>query len=350
MRYQEPPKIEHSAQLARQIQEVLESGIYTNGPLVRSFESAFREVLGLKGECVALSSCTSGLQLVLKALGVYRPLIPDFTFCATAHAVSWACHGFKVGDCDERTFNLEPQQVGDCDAIVATHIFGNPCEHGRLEHLVEKNGFPIIYDAAHALGAKYNGTAVGDLGKASVFSLSPTKQITAGEGGMVVTQDSYLAEKIRKARNYGNEPDYDCKCAGINARMTEIQAIIGLESLRTFPSRMKHRKRLVEEYQAHFPEKMLQRTTPDSTHAWKDFSILVGKDKVEKVRGALMQQGIESKRYFRPISSLSCYNGSLSPCKTAKCLFEKIVQVPLHSNMNEDDCRRIAKIVLGAIA
>lgn len=280
---------------------------------------------------------------------MHRPLIPDFTFSATAHATTWACSEFKLGDCDLRSFNLIPLLRSDCDGIVATHIFGNPCDHEKLLELVDKDNLPLVYDAAHAHGATYKGNPIGDLGIASVFSLSPTKSITTCEGGIVVTQDSYLADRIRKLRNYGTLQDYDSLGGGLNARLSEVHALVGLNSLKTFRMRQKAKKLLVETYRSYFPEAMLQHTNPNGVHAWKDFSIKVPIEKRDKLRRGLEELGIENKAYFRPISSLSCYNGWLAPCPNAKLLSQTLVQLPLHDNLEVSDVRSIAESALSIL-
>lgn len=287
-------------------------------------------------------------MLVLKALGIYHALVPDFTFSATANAVYWSCNGMMVGDCNPRTFNLQTQIPSEVGGVVATHIFGNPCECDALEEIAERNTIPIVYDCAHALGATYKGKPIGDFGRASVFSLSPTKMITSCEGGMIVTKDAYLAERLRILRNYGTENGYEQHIPGLNARMSEVHALFGIESLHTFYKRQSHRFSLIEEYKSHFAEDIMQETNEDGVHAWKDFSLLLG-TKREKVEKALDDKHIPFKRYFRPISNLSCYLGWLTPQKNAWNLFQSIIQLPLHDNLVEEDIRRIAKVVSSII-
>jgi perosamine synthetase len=330
--------------LIARLHDVLATGNYTNDKYCLAFESAFKEEFDLQGQCIAVNGCQSGLMLVLKALGVYYALVPDFTFSATANAVYWACHGMKVGDCDPRTFNLEPKLPSDVDTIVATHVFGGPCECDALQELADKDSLPLIFDCAHALGAKFKGKPIGDFGTASVFSFSPSKQITCSEGGMIVTKDAYLAERLRILKSYGTEDGYDQAIPGLNARMSEVHACFGLESLSTFAERQKHRLSLVEEYKTHFSEDMMQQTTSESFHAYKDFALLLG-DKREKVEIELTKKQIPFKRYFKPISSLSSYKGWLIPQKNALRISESILQLPLHSNLEIEDCRRIANVV-----
>ncbi len=337
-----------STTLIARLRNILSSGQLTNNKWTLSFEKAFKEEFNLKGQCIAVNGCQNGLFLTLVALGVHRPLLPDFTFSATAHAAYYASRDFKVGDCELDTWNPIPKAKPECDAVIATHLFGNPCDCSELQEIANDLNIPVIYDAAHAIGAKFRGQPIGDMGVASVFSLSPTKALTAAEGGMIVTSNQCLADKLKKLRNYGSEPDYDVKCPGGNFRLSELHAIIGLESLSHFKGNFHKRLSLVEEYQSLLPPEILQKTNPEGQSAWKDFSILVG-TKREKVQKALKEREIEYRTYFKPVSSLSCYEGWQTPQPNAKSVFESILQLPLHPNLETEDCRRIAKVVLGAI-
>ena len=349
VKYTEVPKtLGFSEEMSERLIDIFESGQLTNNKWTKKFEDSFKEQFDLKGQCIAVNGCQNGLFLVLVALGIHRPLLPDFTFCSTAHAAYYASRDFKVGDCDSKSFNLEAKGRPECDAILATHIFGNPANCQELQETADELQVPVIYDAAHAIGARYNGNAIGDMGIASVFSLSPTKQVVASEGGVIVTSNNCLAEKLKKLRNYGNEPDYDVKLEGLNARMSELHAIIGLESLHTFNRNFAKRISLVQEYQSYLPPEMLQQPNPDGTHAYKDFAILLG-SKREKVCKALSEKQIEYRQYFRPISALSCYEGWQAPQPNARAVFNSILQLPLHPNLESDDIRRICKVVMSVI-
>ena len=345
IKYVEPAKIDCSISLIARLHDILNSKEFTNNKFTALFEKSFKEQFNLKGQCIAVNGCQNGLFLTLVALGVHRPLLPDFTFSATAHAAYYASRDFKVGDCDSKSFNLEPKGRPECDCIMATHVFGNPCDCSQIQEVADELQVPVIYDAAHAIGATYKGTPIGDMGIASVFSLSPTKALTACEGGMIVTQNQCLADKLKKLRNYGNEPDYDCKYPGLNSRLSELHSIIGLESLDNFSANFRKRISLVEEYQSYLPPEMLQSTTVGATHAFKDFAILLGQ-KREKVQKALKEKEIEYRAYFRPISALSCYEGWQAPQPNARQVYQSILQLPIHPNLEPEDIRRICKIVL----
>lgn len=165
---------------------------------------------------------------------------------------------------------------------------------------------------------------------------------------MIVTKDAYLAERLRVLRSYGTEDGYDQVTPGLNARMSELHALMGIESLSSFRTRQKHRFALVQEYKSCLPDATFQETTRDSVHAFKDFALLLG-DRREKVEIELTKAQVPFKRYFKPISSLSCYKGWLIPQRNSLATYNSILELPLHDNMIEDDCRRIAKVVSGVL-
>lgn len=345
--YTKPANLECSISLIARLHDILETGQYTAGKYCAQFEQSFKDQFNLRGECIAVNGCQNGLFLTLVALGIHRPLIPDFTFSATAHAAYYACRDMKVGDVNSRTFNLEAKGRPECDCIVGVHCFGNPCDVAELQSEADDLGVPLLFDAAHAIGATFKGRAIGDYGRASIFSLSPTKNLTSCEGGMIVTSDECLANKLKTLRNYGSESDYDCQKAGMNARLSELHAIIGLESLYNFNSNFKKRIALAEEYISHFPPEMIQQTTPDSTHSWKDFSILVGA-KRGRIDKALTEAHIDFKHYFRPISHLSWYDWIL-PQPNARRVYDSILQLPLYPDLEPESVRKICRIVLGEL-
>ena len=345
MRYQEPTSLPFTSEMDKRIRAVLESGVYTNGLFVELLEKEYKNQFGLEGECIAVNGCQSGLMLVLTALHVHRCLVPDFTFSATANAAYWACKSLVVADADAKTFNIRFRKLPrDVDGVMATHIFGNPCDCNRLKEQTEHEQVPVIYDAAHAHGAMYRGKPIGDQGVASVFSMSPTKSVTSGEGGMIVTKDKILAERLRILRNYGTEGGYEQTNPGLNARLSEFHAIIGLESLSRFWVNHRHRLDIVDRYLGAFPQDMTQKITPNCVHAWKDFTLLLG-DRRNAVRSALEKGKYETRCYFRPISDLGCFKGAVIGQKTSMELYKSALQLPLHGNQSTRDADRIIEIV-----
>jgi dTDP-4-amino-4,6-dideoxygalactose transaminase len=216
------PLLPPAAEILEPYRKVIESGQLTNGETVRKLEAAAAQYLDVP-ECVAVSSCTSGLMLVERCLGLAgRVIVPSFTFFATAHSLLWNNLEPVLADCDKQSWNLDPARVARAiepgvSAILAVHLYGNPADTTELERIAARAGVRLIVDAAHAFGAACNGRPVGAAGDAEVFSLSPTKLLVAGEGGLIATRSRKLAAALRAARNYGDAGDYDCPELGLSA-------------------------------------------------------------------------------------------------------------------------------------
>jgi dTDP-4-amino-4,6-dideoxygalactose transaminase len=216
---------------------ILDSGWVTNhGPVVGEFEAAVAAAVGVR-HCVATCNGTVALQLLVRALGLTgEVVVPAFTFVATAHALAWEGVTPRFCDIDERTHNLDPAQVRalmgpHTSGILGVHLWGRPCAVDELSAIAREHGVPLAYDAAQAFGCSHRGRMLGSFGAAEVFSFHATKLVHCFEGGAIVTDDDALAEELQLRRNFGFE-DYDKVGAlGINAKMTEIAAAMGLESL-----------------------------------------------------------------------------------------------------------------------
>lgn len=288
-----------------------ERGELTNGRLVRALEEKAAERLGV-AHVVAVSSCTAGLMLAVQALCPEGPvLLPSFTFSASGHAVAWNGHRPLFAECDPRSFQLDvadaDARIGEASAILATHIFGAPCSATALEKLGASLGRPTIFDAAHAFGSTHQGRPVGGFGDAEVFSLSPTKPVVAGEGGLVATRNRELADRLKIGRDYGNPGDYDTRFVGLNARMSELHAAMAVESLALLDDQIRLRTALADRYAtglADLPGIAIQEIAPGDVSTYKDFSIIVdphafGLSRDGLVR-ALVAEGVDTRNYFDP--------------------------------------------------
>ena len=252
----EPETPDIDAALSR-LRIVLESGCFTNGLEVDRLEHEAAEALGV-AHCVAVSSCTSGLMLVERCLNLHGEVItPSFTFFATAHGLLWNGLRPRFADIDAHTAQIDPESVAraigpETGGILGVHLFGCPAPVVRLEELARSRGVPLIFDGAHALGATVDGRTVAAWGDATVYSLSPTKQLTAGEGGLIATRHAELAAALRKARNYGKGATYDCEVLGLNARMTEFQAALCREGLSSLTATIERRRGIAAIYEEEF--------------------------------------------------------------------------------------------------
>ena len=221
------------------IRAVLDSGILAQGKAVAEFEEKFAEYVGTS-HGVATNSGTSALHTALAALGVGEDdevITTSFTFIATATSILMQRASPVFCDIDPQTYNIDPDLVQEAitkrtKAIIAVHLYGLPCDMKPIMDIAQDNGLKVVEDACQAHGAEYRGKKAGSFGDAGIFSFYPTKNMTTGEGGMVTTSDSQVAEKARMVRNHGQSQRYVHEIMGYNYRMTNIAAAIGLSQLK----------------------------------------------------------------------------------------------------------------------
>jgi dTDP-4-amino-4,6-dideoxygalactose transaminase len=317
-------------------------------------------------EIIAVNSCTSGLMLALRALEVGgEVLLPSFTFTATAHAVSWnGCKPVFV-DCDADTLNIDLEDLqrkitSRTGAIVAVYVSGNPPALGALQEIATHRGLKLVLDAAHALGSTYQRKTAGTFGDAEVFSLSPTKTITTCEGGIVSVRDPEIARRLRIGRNYANPGNYDCEFVGLNARMSELHALVGLESFRMLGQNVQERRRLAALYQQRLEPLRgleLQRIGAQSECSFKDFSLRVVQSQFgvgrDELRERLWRDGIETRTYFDPpVHRQSAYVAlephGTPPLPTTDRVAREILNLPLYVGLQEGEVDRIVRVIEGA--
>ncbi len=298
--------------LLEQARRLLESGQLTNGRHTRELERLAAERLKVP-ECVAVSSCTLGLTLVLKALALEGELIlPSFNFFAAGHAAVWNRLTPVFADCEPGSLTVDPSDVERLigprtSAILAVHTFGNPANAEALEQIASRHRIRLIFDAAHAFGSRRDGIPVGGFGHAEVFSLSPTKLLVAGEGGLIATSDRRLAARLRAARNYGDAGNYDPELLGLNARLAEFNALLAIHGLAHVDAQIARRNALAERFRAALgalPGLSFQAVRPGDVSTYKDFAVLVDAARFGLTRDelalALLAENIEVRKYFDP--------------------------------------------------
>jgi dTDP-4-amino-4,6-dideoxygalactose transaminase len=306
------PSVPDADRVTEDVRRILRSGVLTNGPHVRNLEDRAAEHLGVR-HVVAVSSCTAGLMLVLRAADVAGDVVlPSFTFMATAHAVAWNGLHPRFADIDPETLTLSPSSAIRAtgmrtSAILATHTFGTPCDVEGLGEVAAQSGIRLFFDAAHAFGSRRGGRPVGGFGDAEVFSLTPTKPLVAGEGGLIATNDDDLAALCRLARDYGKTEEYDVQMVGLNARLSEIHAAVALASLEGIEERVDERNRLAERYHEvlkDVPGVSFPAVREGDFSTFKDFTLLVEPDgfgvDAATLAGALAAEGVETRRYYSP--------------------------------------------------
>jgi dTDP-4-amino-4,6-dideoxygalactose transaminase len=231
------PNIGNRERLLERINQVLDRRWLSNdGPLVREFETAIAQYVGVK-HCIALCNATAGLEIAIRAMGLKSEVIvPAYTFVATAHALTWLGIRPVFADIDPLTHNINPEAVErlithNTSGVIGVHVWGHPCDTDALEKVARKHGLKVMYDAAHAFGSSRNGMMVGNFGECEVYSFHATKFLNTFEGGAVVTNNDELAEKIRLMRNFGFKGYDNVVSIGINGKMSEVCAAMGLTSL-----------------------------------------------------------------------------------------------------------------------
>jgi len=356
------PLLPNFEKLSDGIQSILESGMVTKGRYLKAFEEAVAAHLQVK-HAVAVSSCTSGLMLTYTGLELKgEVIVPSFTFMATVSALIWAgLHPIFV-DVDRRTTNLNPIAVEssitpNTSCIVAVHTFGNPADIDSLQEIADRHKLKLIFDAAHGFGSLYGDVPVGCQGNAQVFSLSPTKLLIAGEGGIVATNNDQLAEKIRIGREYGNDGHYNSIFPGINARMPEFNALMGLHSLSGLEDAVRHRNRIATIFHkelGRLPGVAFQEVLRGNRCSYKDFSITIDQENFGLTRDeltlSLAAENVDTRKYYDPPlhrqTAYIKYDGGHLP--QTDWLSNNILSLPIWSSMREEValniCRAIQRI------
>lgn len=308
------PYLPANEEICDEIREVISSGYLTKGQHLWRFEVAAREALDAS-YAVGVSSCTTGLMLLFMDLGRDggEVILPSFSFVATALPVIWGNLEPVFVDCLPDTWNVDPALVEaaitpQTKAIMATHVFGNPVDIEALEDLATRHGLRLFFDAAHAFGTTYKGRGVGDRGDGAAFSCTPTKLVITGEGGMVTTKHENLARMIQVAREYGNPGNYDTTLIGLNGRLPEINALLGVKTLEMLAGNVARRRQIADRYRnqisGSIPGISLQEIKPEAESSYKDVAILINDQEFGVSRDAVVQhltnRGISTRNYFDP--------------------------------------------------
>lgn len=349
------PALPDAASLIPGLKKTFRSGQITNALNVKEFERLTASYLNVR-HCVAVSSCTAGLILAQKCLGLKgKVIVPSFTFHATAHSLIWNNLTPIFADCREDTFNIDEEKIEsliteDTSAILAVYLYGNPPAMEKLQRIADRHNLKLIFDSAHAFGSRYKGLKAGRFGDAEVFSLSPTKLLIAGEGGLVATNDKTLADKLKIARNYGDSGDYNCEFIGLNARMTEFNAILGKEGLKTLDRKIRRRNEIARVYTDFFKDYeglSFQEVGKGNLSTFKDYSIVVNPEKLgidrDVIAFALEKENIVTKKYFYPpVHMQKAYKLYKRDALEITCrLSSRVLSLPIYYSLNDSQIERI---------
>jgi dTDP-4-amino-4,6-dideoxygalactose transaminase len=306
---------------------------------------------------LCVSSCDIGLTLAWRALGCSagEVIVPSFTFCSTVNALMWNGLEPVFADVDPRTCCIDvedaqrlitPRTVG----IAAVHTFGLPADIESLEILTREHDLKLVFDAAHGLGARYRDSALGAFGDASVFSMSGTKIVTSGEGGLATFRDPADAERFAFLRGYGFKSDYNCRYIGLNGKLSELNAALGWLSLDLLEPVLAHRHAQVRRYRRALsdrPDLSWQAAPSDCIHGYKDLALLFREPgQRAAAEAALSAEGVTTKRYFFPVHRMDAYRKfARRALPGTDWLHERLLCIPLYSDLLDLHIDNIAQII-----
>lgn len=235
------PNIGDRTMFLARVTEMLDRRWLSNdGPLVREFETEVAKIVDVR-HAIATCNATVALELASRALGMHdEVIIPSYTFVATAHALQWQGITPVFVDIDPRTHTLDPDKIEEAitprtTGIIGVHLWGVPCDADRIEDIARRHSLVVMYDASHAFGCSRGKKMVGGFGRCEVFSFHATKFINCLEGGAIVTNDDDLATRLRLMRNFGFQGFDNVVYLGVNAKMNEASAAMGLTNLAAMP-------------------------------------------------------------------------------------------------------------------
>lgn len=354
------PTLEAFGAYAPLFKATIESGMLTSSAHVREFEKKTAHYLGVK-YCVVTSSCTAGLMLVCKGLGLKGEVImPSFTFSASGLPLLWNNLTPVFADIDPDTYAIDPAEAEKLitkktSAIFATHAFGVPANVAKLSSIARRYHLKLIFDAAHAFGSTLGGKKIGVFGDAEVFSCSPTKVLTTGEGGIVATNNKELADFVREGRNYGGAGGNDIVFAGLSARMSELHAAVGLRSLQKLSANLKRRRAAARYLTLQFlkiePRLRFQTVPKNAETTYKDLSVHIDPKALGYTRDELhdffASRDIMTRKYFYPpLHRMRAYRGLLASGR-ALPITERIascaLSLPMYAHLTKEDMNRIVK-------
>lgn len=338
------------------LKEIWDSGQLTNyGEKSRLLQEKLRERLGVK-HLLLVNNGTIALQLAIKALNLKGEVITTpFSYVATVSSIVWeGCQPVFV-DINEVDFCIDATKIEaaiteNTTAILATHVYGNPCAVHDIKEIADKHGLKVIYDAAHAFDVKLNGESVLNHGDISTLSFHATKVFHTGEGGAVVTNDDELAHKLWYLGNFGHNGPEAFYGLGVNAKISEIHAALGLCVIPQMPRIIENRKNAVRFYESHFAgSDALYRIpiNPDVESNYAYYPVVFPSEEIMlKVRDALNAHEIYPRRYFYPSLNHLPYLKQETNMPIADSVSTRVLCLPLSSETTDTDVERIAGLIL----
>ena len=354
--------------------EVLQSDWLTTGPKVGEFEQAFARFVGAQ-EAVAVSNGTAALHAAMYALGIGpgdEVVVTPMTFAASANCVIYQGGTPVFADVDPGTLLLDPETAESkithrTKAIVAVDFAGQPCDYDALSNIARRHGLALVDDACHAIGGSYKERPVGTLADLNTFSLHPVKHITAGEGGVITTDDEEFARRMRVFRNHGITTDhrqrneqgswfYEMVDLGYNYRLTDIQCALALSQLKKLPQWVMRRQDIARQYDEAFAD--VPGITPLKvqhyvSHAYHLYVVRIDSEHLASNRAgiftALREQGIGVNVHYIPVHLHPLYQERLGTrpgqCPVAEAAYQEMLSLPIFPKMTDGDVKRVVRSI-----
>jgi len=331
------------------VKKVFDSKYLTEGPVTKEFENSFAQYVS-SNHAIAVTSCMTGLELAIRALGIKKGdevIVPDFTHPATGDCIYQVGADAVLADVDISSYNITPETIEDAitnktKCIIPVSWGGNPIDP-EIYKIGKENEIPVLEDAACSAGAKIKTKKVGSIADITTFSFHPRKIITTGEGGMVTTNDSVLAEKMVALKHFGQTTDGKFTYHGTNYKMSNISSAIGLEQLKKLPGILNDRIKKAERYSDLLKD--VKGVLPPTkmtgvTHVYQSYCIYVEKDGIrDRIRKDLADRNIETQigtyaLHLEPSYLTVRKSGNL---KNSELLFSHLLTLPLHHELTDQD-------------
>jgi perosamine synthetase len=334
----------------RQVNRVLKSLKLAQGPEVKAFEDEFSKFVDGR-ECVAVNSGTSALHLALLSLGIKEGdevIVPSFTFAATANVVVLSGAKPVFVDIDLATYCIDPQAIKAAitpktKAIIVVHLFGLPANMQEIIAISKQFSLLLVEDCAQSHLAKINEQYVGTFGDAAAFSFYPTKNMTSGEGGMIVLSNSQQTRICKLLRNQGMETKYQNEIAGYNLRMTDIHAAIGRSQLRKLPRATEKRIQNA----IYLTERLAIGTTPiipqGYVHVFNQYTVRIKQNR-DNLSKSLSNEGVGNEVYYpKPVHTLPSFQSELNLPNTDTAT-QEVLSLPVHPSLSKNQLNKVIKI------
>ncbi len=359
-----PDITQHEIDLMNQ---VLRTPYLSTGPMIERFEAAMASYIGTKC-AVGVNSGTAGLHLCIRAAGIgegHEVITTPLSFIASANCILYERATPVFVDIDPRTLNIDPERIEEkitprTKALLPVHVFGQPCDLDRTMAIAAKYELLVIEDACEAIGAEYKGRKVGTFGRCAVLSFYPNKQMTTGEGGVILTDDEEWTDLFRSLRNQGRGKDGGWLAherLGYNYRLNELSCALGVAQLERIEQLLAKREQVARMY-----NELLAKTegveipyiSPQVKMSWFVYVVRLasGVDR-DRVMARLGEKGVASRPYFSPIHLQPFYRqmfgfkeGDFSITEAAAC---STLALPFHSNLDEESveyvCNALGEII-----